>query len=73
MIREGEVAFFSAKRRDGRNRADLVESASSCHYAHKSEDYTTTAPQPLYHVHFDLLGMSKMVWIFMLKSGELGW
>ena len=30
---EGEVAFFSAKRRDRRNRADLIESAIPCHDA----------------------------------------
>ena len=28
---EGEVAFFSAKRWDRRNRADLIESANPCH------------------------------------------
>ena len=28
---EGEVAFFSAKRWDRRNRADLIESATPCH------------------------------------------
>ena len=30
---EGEVAFFSAKRWDRRNRADLIESATPCHGA----------------------------------------
>ena len=30
---EGEVAFFSAKRCDRRNRADLIESATPCHDA----------------------------------------
>ena len=30
---EGEVAFFSAKRWDRRNRADLFESATPCHDA----------------------------------------
>ena len=30
---EGEVAFFSAKRWDRRNRADLIESATPCHDA----------------------------------------
>ena len=30
---EGEVAFFSAKRLDRRNRADLIESATPCHDA----------------------------------------
>ena len=30
---EGEVAFFSAKRWDRRNRADLIESATACHDA----------------------------------------
>ena len=55
---EGEVAFFSAKRWDHRNRADLIESATPCHDAQvvgphptilaaMSEDYTT-APQ---HLH----------------------
>ena len=61
---EGEVAFFSAKRWDRRNRADLIESATPCHDAQVyrdsnplrltvlaaiSEDYTT-APQHLHHV-----------------------
>ena len=30
---EGEVAFFSAKPWDRRNRADLIESATPCHDA----------------------------------------
>ena len=30
---EGKVAFFSAKRWDSRNRADLIESATPCHDA----------------------------------------
>ena len=30
---EGEVAFFSAKRWDRRNRADLIESVTPCHKA----------------------------------------
>ena len=30
---EGEVAFFSTKRWDCRNRADLIESATPCHDA----------------------------------------
>ena len=30
---KGEVAFFSAKRWDRRNRADLIESATPCHDA----------------------------------------
>ena len=30
---EGEVAFFSAKHWDRRNRADLIESATPCHDA----------------------------------------
>ena len=30
---EGEVAFFSAKRWDRRNRAGLIESATPCHDA----------------------------------------
>ena len=30
---EGEVEFFSAKRWDRRNRADLIESATPCHDA----------------------------------------
>ena len=30
---EGEVAFFSAKRWDRRNRTDLIESATPCHDA----------------------------------------
>ena len=29
----GEVAFFSAKRWDPRNRADLIDSATPCHDA----------------------------------------
>ena len=30
---EGEVAVFSAKRWDCRNRADLIDCATPCHYA----------------------------------------
>ena len=30
---EGEVAFFSTKRWDRRNRVDLIESATPCHDA----------------------------------------
>ena len=36
---EGEVAFFSAKRWDRRNRADLIESATPCHDAQVVELY----------------------------------
>ena len=59
---EGEIAFFSVKRWDRRNRAGLVESATPCHQvvgsyrvsnplhlivlAVKSQDYTT-APEHL--------------------------
>ena len=32
-VNEGEVAFFSAKHWDRRNRADLIESATPCHDA----------------------------------------
>ena len=49
---EGEVAFFSAKRWDRRNRADLIESATPLRLtilAAMSEDYTT-APQYLHTV-----------------------
>ena len=30
-IGDGEVAFFSTKRLDRRNRADLIESVTPCH------------------------------------------
>ena len=58
---EGEVAFFSTKRWDRRNRADLIESAIPCHdvqvvgpfhqtvLAAMSMDYITVPQQlPLY-------------------------
>ena len=41
---EGEVAFFSAKRWDRRNRADLIESATPCHDAHVVGPYRDSNP-----------------------------
>ena len=41
---EGEVAFFSAKRWDRRNRADLIESAIPCHDAHVVGSYRDSNP-----------------------------
>ena len=41
---EGEVAFFSAKRWDRRNRADLIESAIPCHDAHVVGPYRDSNP-----------------------------
>ena len=41
---EGEVAFFSAKRLDRRNRADLIESATPCHDAHVVGPYRDSNP-----------------------------
>ena len=44
---EGEVAFFSAKRWDRRNRADLIESATPCHDAQVVGLYPGSNPLPL--------------------------
>ena len=41
---EGEVAFFSAKRWDRRNRADLIESATPCHDAQVAGLYWNSNP-----------------------------
>ena len=41
---EGEVAFFSAKRWDRRNRADLIESATPCHDAQVVGPYRDSHP-----------------------------
>ena len=41
---EGEVAFFSAKRWDRRNRADLIESATPCHDAQVVGPYRDSNP-----------------------------
>ena len=41
---EGEVAFFSAKRWDRRNRADLIESATPCHDAQMMGLYRDSNP-----------------------------
>ena len=41
---EGEVAFFSAKRWDRRNRADLIESATPCHDAQMVGLYRDSNP-----------------------------
>ena len=41
---EGEVAFFSAKRWDRRNRADLIESATPCHDAQVVGPYRVSNP-----------------------------
>ena len=43
-IGEGEVAFFSAKRWDRRNRADLIVSATPCHDAHMVGSYRVSSP-----------------------------
>ena len=70
---EGEVAFFSAKRWDRRNRTDLIESPTPCHDAHvvgpfrnsnplrltaMSEDYTT-APQHLQSSYNQVLSSTR--------------
>ena len=44
LIGEGEVAFFSAKRWDRRNRADLIESATPCHDALVVGSYRDSNP-----------------------------
>ena len=41
---EGEVAVFSAKRWDRRNRADLIESANPCHDAQMVGSYRGLNP-----------------------------
>ena len=41
---EGEVAFFSAKRWDRRNRVDLIESATPCHDAQVVGSYRVSSP-----------------------------
>ena len=41
---EGEVAFFSSKRWDRRNRADLIESATPCHDAQVVGPYRDSNP-----------------------------
>ena len=41
---EGEVAFFSAKRWDRRNRADLIEFATPCHDAQVAGPYQDLNP-----------------------------
>ena len=41
---EGEVAFFSAKRWDRRNRANLIESATPCHDAQVVGPYQDSNP-----------------------------
>ena len=41
---EGEVAFFSAKRWDRRNRADLMESVTPCHDAQVAGLYRDSNP-----------------------------
>ena len=45
-VGEGKVAFFSAKRWDRRNRADLdlIESATPCHDAHVVGFYRVSSP-----------------------------
>ena len=44
LLCEGEVAFFSAKRWDRRNRADLIESATPCHDAQVVGPYRDSNP-----------------------------
>ena len=41
---EGEVAVFSAKRWDRRNRTDLIESATPCHDAQMVVSYRGSNP-----------------------------
>ena len=41
---EGEVAVFSTKRWDRRNRADLIESATPCHDAQVVGSYRGSNP-----------------------------
>ena len=41
---EGEVAFFSAKYWDRRNRVDLIESATPCHDAQVIGPYRDSNP-----------------------------
>ena len=41
---EGEVVFFSAKRWDRRNSADLIESATPCHDAQVVGPYRDSNP-----------------------------
>ena len=41
---EGEVALFSAKRWDRRNRANLIESATPCHDAQVAGLYWNSTP-----------------------------
>ena len=41
---EGDVAVFSAKRWDRRNRADLIESATPCHDAQVVRPYRDSNP-----------------------------
>ena len=41
---EGEVAFFSAKRWDRRNRADLIDSVTLCHDARVVGPYRDSIP-----------------------------
>ena len=41
---EGEVAFFSAKHWDRRNRADLIESTTRCHDAQVVGSYRDSNP-----------------------------
>ena len=44
---EGEVAVFSAKRLDRRNRADLIESTTPCHDAQVLGSYWGSSPLQL--------------------------
>ena len=41
---EGEVAFFSAKRWDRRNRADIIKSATPCNDAYVVRSYRVSNP-----------------------------
>ena len=43
-IGEGEVAVFSARRWDRRNRADLVKSTTPCHGAQVGRSYWALSP-----------------------------
>ena len=46
---EGEVAFFSAKHWDRKNRADLIESATPCHDAQVVGPYHITSHHIISH------------------------
>ena len=53
----GEVAFFSAKRLDRRNRADLIESATPCHDSPMAGSYRVSNPLLIISYFFSYLSM----------------